>query len=112
MALRIALMLKQTIDTPTMRKHCLQTCGELCHSVGASGAGGINLPGIQIGQELAKPKLYNPRHPERSLLYQIIAEHFSGCEGCFGMRNPCHTWAHAVEFPIRLSVIRPYVSDD
>ena len=24
----------------------------------------------------AKPKLYNPRHPERSLLYQTIAEHF------------------------------------
>jgi len=24
----------------------------------------------------AKPKLYNPRHPERTLLYQAIAEHF------------------------------------
>ena len=24
----------------------------------------------------AKPKLYNPRHPERTLLYQTIAEHF------------------------------------
>ena len=24
----------------------------------------------------AKPKLYNPRHPERMLLYQTIAEHF------------------------------------
>jgi len=23
-----------------------------------------------------KPKLYNPRHPERSLLYRTIAEHF------------------------------------
>ena len=23
-----------------------------------------------------KPKLYNPRHPERTLLYQTIAEHF------------------------------------
>ena len=24
----------------------------------------------------AKPKLYNPRHPERTLLYKTIAEHF------------------------------------
>ena len=24
----------------------------------------------------AKPKLYNPRHPERTLFYQTIAEHF------------------------------------
>ena len=24
----------------------------------------------------AKPKLYNPCHPERTLLYQTIAEHF------------------------------------
>jgi hypothetical protein len=24
----------------------------------------------------ATPKLYNPRHPERTLLYQNIAEHF------------------------------------
>ena len=24
----------------------------------------------------AKPKLYNPRHPERTLLYQTIAQHF------------------------------------
>jgi hypothetical protein len=28
------------------------------------------------GQAGAKPKLYNPRHPERTLLYQTIAEHF------------------------------------
>jgi hypothetical protein len=28
------------------------------------------------GQSGAKPKLYNPRHPERTLLYQTIAEHF------------------------------------
>ena len=28
------------------------------------------------GQAAAKPKLYNPRHPERTLLYQTIAEHF------------------------------------
>ena len=24
----------------------------------------------------SKPKLYNPRHPERTLLYQTIAEHY------------------------------------
>jgi hypothetical protein len=24
----------------------------------------------------AKPRLYNPRHPERTLLYQTIADHF------------------------------------
>ncbi len=23
-----------------------------------------------------KPKLYNPRHPERTLLYQSVAEHY------------------------------------
>ena len=28
------------------------------------------------GQTLSKPKLYNPRHPERTLLYPTIAEHF------------------------------------
>ena len=28
------------------------------------------------GQAGAKPKLYNPRHPEQTLLYQTIAEHF------------------------------------
>ena len=28
------------------------------------------------GQAGAKPKLYNPRYPERTLLYQTIAEHF------------------------------------
>jgi len=27
-------------------------------------------------QSGAKPKLYDPRHPERALLYQTIAEHF------------------------------------
>ena len=26
-------------------------------------------------QSHSKPKLYNPRHPERTLLYQTIAEH-------------------------------------
>lgn len=24
----------------------------------------------------AKPKRYNPRHPERTLLYQTVAEHY------------------------------------
>ena len=28
------------------------------------------------GQAGTKPKPYNPRHPERTLLYQTIAEHF------------------------------------
>jgi hypothetical protein len=28
------------------------------------------------GKRVPKPKLYNPRHPERTLLYQTIAEHF------------------------------------
>ena len=28
------------------------------------------------GQSGSKPKLYNPRHPERTLFYQTIAEHF------------------------------------
>jgi len=27
-------------------------------------------------QASSKPKLYNPRHPERTLLYQTVAEHF------------------------------------
>ena len=31
------------------------------------------LAGVQAG---AKPKLCNPRHPERTVLYQTIAEHF------------------------------------
>ena len=29
-----------------------------------------------VGQAGAKPKLYNPRHPERTLLCQTMAEHF------------------------------------
>jgi hypothetical protein len=36
----------------------------------------------------AKPKRYNPRHPERTLLYQTVAEHYESwlelaCEGQF-----------------------------
>lgn len=31
------------------------------------------------GQEGANPKLYYPRQPERTLLYQTIAEHFETC---------------------------------
>ena len=27
-------------------------------------------------QSTAKPKIYNPRHPERTLLYQTVAEHY------------------------------------
>ena len=40
----------------------------------------------------AKPKLYNPRHPERTLLYQTVAEHYEtwgnhppAKPGAFGM---------------------------
>ena len=32
-------------------------------------------PGPHVGVS-SKPKLYNPRHPERTLLYKTIAEHF------------------------------------
>ena len=32
-------------------------------------------PGPHAGAS-AKPKLYNPRHPERTLRYRTIAEHF------------------------------------
>jgi len=35
----------------------------------------LPLPGAHATAS-AKPKLYNPRHPERTLLYRIIAEHF------------------------------------
>jgi len=53
------------------------------------------------GQAGAKPKLYNPRHPERTLLYQTIAEHFetwfelasAGQFDCvIGVRNQLHVW--------------------
>jgi hypothetical protein len=30
----------------------------------------------RTGKRVAKPNLYNTRHPERTLLYQTIAEHF------------------------------------
>ncbi len=35
-------------------------------------------PSARRGQvpAAAKSKLYNPRHPERTLLYQTVAEHF------------------------------------
>ena len=44
----------------------------------------------------AKPKLYNPRHPERTLLYQTIAEHFEtwlelASAGQFDGRGDHHT---------------------
>ena len=35
-----------------------------------------HLHSLAGGQSGSKPKLYNPRHPERTLLYQTIAEHF------------------------------------
>ena len=44
----------------------------------------------------AKPKLYNPRHPERTLLYQTIAEHYEtwlelACSGQFDGQGDHHT---------------------
>ena len=38
-------------------------------------AGG-SAPAVAPAALAGKPKLYNPRHPERTLLYQTIAEHF------------------------------------
>lgn len=38
----------------------------------AGSIAGAAAPGASAG----KPKLYNPRHPERTLLYQTVAEHF------------------------------------
>ena len=29
-----------------------------------------------FAHQVSKPKLYNPRHPERTLLYQTVAEHY------------------------------------
>ena len=37
---------------------------------------GQSAPATARHGSAAKPKLYNPRHPERTLLYQTIAEHF------------------------------------
>jgi len=37
---------------------------------------GHRAPAAAQASAAAKPKLYDPRHPERTLLYQIIAEHF------------------------------------
>ena len=44
----------------------------------------------------AKPKLYNPRHPERTLLYQTVAEHYEtwlelACSGQFDGQGDHHT---------------------
>ncbi len=43
-----------------------------------------------------KPKLYNPRHPERTLLYQTVAEHYEtwlelASAGQFGGQGDYHT---------------------
>ena len=43
-----------------------------------------------------KPKLYNPRHPERTLLYRTVAEHFEtwhalACAGQFEGQGDHHT---------------------
>ena len=37
---------------------------------------GHNAPATAPCASASKPKLYNPRHPERTLLYQTISEHF------------------------------------
>ena len=37
---------------------------------------GHSAPAATQSAAATKLKLYNPRHPERTLLYQIIAEHF------------------------------------
>ena len=48
------------------------------------------------GQAGAKPKLYTPRHPERTLFYQTIAEHFEtwhelACRGQFDGQGDHHS---------------------
>jgi Transposase zinc-binding domain len=45
---------------------------------------------------VAKPKLYNPRHPERTLLYQTIAQHYESwlelvCAGQLNGQGDHHT---------------------
>ena len=45
---------------------------------------------------VAQPKLYNPRHPERTLLYQTIAQHYETwlelvCAGQFDGQGDHHT---------------------
>ena len=37
---------------------------------------GRSAPAVAPAALASKPKLYNPRHPERTLLYQTVAEHF------------------------------------
>ena len=37
---------------------------------------GSRTPAAAQSASATKPKLYNPRHPERTLLYRTIAEHF------------------------------------
>jgi hypothetical protein len=50
-----------------------------------------------------KPTLYNPRHPERTLLYQTVADHYATWlelasagqfEGQGERRNPTHSRPH------------------
>ena len=45
---------------------------------------------------IVEPKLYNPRHPERTLLYQTVAEHYEtwlelACSGQFDGQGDHHT---------------------
>ena len=43
---------------------------------------------LRRNKPVSKPKRYNPRHPERTLLYQTVAEHYRtwlelACSGQF-----------------------------
>ena len=57
---------------------------------------GQSAPATARHGSAAKPKLYNPRHPERTLLYQTIAEHFEiwhelASAGQFDGQGDCHS---------------------
>ena len=57
---------------------------------------GQSVPATAKHGSAAKPKLYNPRHPERTLLYQTISEHFEtwhelASAGQFDGQGDCHS---------------------
>ena len=53
------------------------------------------------GQSGPKPKLYNPRHPERTLLYQTIAEHFETWHELASAGQPVRQWVLSVPKRLR-----------
>jgi hypothetical protein len=53
------------------------------------------------GQAGAKPKLYNPRHPERTLFYQTIAEHFETWHELASAGQPVRQWVLSVPKRLR-----------